>query len=112
MSVNDADWSQQEQQIARSAFDAAYTRETAALIKLVNEHANTIMVLNDAWSLHDFLSAKRHDIDGKYDYRYSVLIFVFARLVNEGWLHLTDLEGLAADKLAKVSALARMSLVQ
>jgi hypothetical protein len=112
MSVTDEEWSKQERQIARSAFDTAYSRETTALIKLVNEQAGAIAAVNDAWSLHDFLSAKRHDIDGKYDYRYSVLIFLFAQLVNEGWLHLTDLEGLAADKLAKVAALARMTLVQ
>ena len=111
MSLTDEEWSKQEKQIARSAFDMAYTRETNALIKLVNEQASVITTIDQAWSLHNFLSAKRHDIDGKYDYRYSVLIFIFAQLVNEGWLQLTDLEGLAADKLAKVAALARMSLV-
>jgi hypothetical protein len=58
--------------------------------------------------LHDFLSARRHEIDGKYDYRYSVLIFVFAGLVKEGWLNIDELEGLQKDKLTKVAALARM----
>jgi hypothetical protein len=37
------------------------------------------------WPVHDYLSEKRRDIDQKYDYRYSVLITVFARLLFEGW---------------------------
>ncbi|NJM74095.1 MAG: hypothetical protein HC862_30640, partial [Scytonema sp. RU_4_4] len=53
----------------------------------------------DLWRLHDFLSARRHEVEGKYDYQYSVLLFVFAGLVKEGWLHLTELEGLDKDKL-------------
>jgi Photoprotection regulator fluorescence recovery protein len=112
MSINDEEWSKQEKQIARSAFDLAYARETAALIKLVTDKSSVVTQIDEVWVLHDFLSAKRHDIDGKYDYRYSVLIIVFSRLVNEGWLSLNDLEGLATDKLAKVAALARMALVQ
>jgi Photoprotection regulator fluorescence recovery protein len=63
------------------------------------------------WQLHDFLSAKRHDIDGKYDYRYSVLIFVFATLIREGWLHLDELKGLHTDKLTKMAVLAQMGQV-
>jgi hypothetical protein len=60
------------------------------------------------WHLHDFLSARRHEVDGKYDYRYSMLIFIFARLVKEGWLHLNELEGLDKSKIAKIAALSRM----
>jgi hypothetical protein len=108
MQVSDINWSQTEQKVARAAFDQAYEREVNALIEEVHERASTIMTIDDLWHLHDFLSAKRHDIDGKYDYRYSVLIFVFARLVKEGWLHLNELNGLASDKLTKVTALTRM----
>ncbi|WP_416676815.1 hypothetical protein [Egbenema bharatensis] len=109
MSVNDAkDWSQAEKRIARIAFDKAYEREIAAVIKEVREQSSTIAELGDLWRLNDFLNARRHEIDGKYDYRYSVLIFVFAQLLREGWLHLDELEGLAADKRSKIVALTRM----
>jgi len=108
MPVNEIDWSTTEQELAQAAFNRAYEREIQALIDAVNKRAGTITDLSEMWHLHDFLSAKRHEVDGKYDYRYPVLIFVFARLVKEGWLHLNELEGLAADKLAKVNALARM----
>lgn len=108
MQVNDGDWSKNEKKIAQAAFDKAYEREIKALIEDVRERASVIAAIDDMWRLHDFLSARRHDIDGKYDYRYSVLIFVFARLVKEGWLHLDELKGLDTDKLTKVAALARM----
>ena len=51
------------------------------------------------WELHDYLSEKRREIDRKYDYRYSVLLMVFARLVNEGWLTEDDLSGIGREKL-------------
>jgi hypothetical protein len=108
MQVSEIVWSQTEEKIAKEAFRRAYEREINALIQEVREQAGALTELQDMWQLHDFLSARRHDIDGKYDYRYSVLIFVFARLVKEGWLHLHELEGLEKDKLTKVAALARM----
>lgn len=77
-------------------------------MKDVKDKINHISDLEDLWRLHDYLSARRHDIDGKYDYRYSVLIFVFSQLVREGWLSLADLEGLEPAKQKKVAALARM----
>ncbi|WP_302883393.1 hypothetical protein [Kovacikia minuta] len=108
MQAADTDWSKTEKKVAQAAFKTAYEREVSALIKDVRDHSSTIVELDDLWRLHDFLSARRHDIDGKYDYRYSVLIFVFARLLKEGWLQLGELEGLERDKLAKISSLARM----
>jgi Photoprotection regulator fluorescence recovery protein len=50
------------------------------------------------WDLHDYLSKKRREIDSKYDYRYSVLLMVFARLVYEGWLTEDDLSGIGSEK--------------
>ncbi len=108
MPESDIDWSETEKKIAQDAFDRAYKREIDALIKEVHEQARTIAKVDDIWQLHDFLSTRRHEIDGKYDYRYSVLIFVFAGLVKEGWLQLKELDGLAQDKLAKVAALTYM----
>ena len=108
MQVSETSWSETEKKIAREAFDRAYERETSALIEKVRSKASAIAELDDVWGLHDFLSAKRHDIDGKYDYRYSVLIFVLAGLLKEGWLQIDELKGLEQDKLAKVAAMARM----
>lgn len=108
MKVSEAEWTETEKNVARTAFDQAYTREVKSLLKHVREEATTVVELNDLWRLHDFLSAKRHEVDGKYDYQYPALIFVFAGLLKEGWLQLNDLEGLNQDKLAKITSLARM----
>ena len=106
--MSEAEWTETEKNIARTAFDHAYTREVKSLLKQVRDEATTVVELSDLWRLHDFLSAKRHEVDGKYDYQYPGLIFVFAGLLKEGWLQLTDLEGLNQDKLAKIKSLARM----
>jgi Photoprotection regulator fluorescence recovery protein len=108
MQMSDVKWSEVEKKAAQEAFERAYEREINVLIQEVGERSSTITNLDDLWQLHDFLSARRHEIDGKYDYRYSVLIFVFAQLVKEGWLHLKELEGLEADKLTKIAALTHM----
>jgi hypothetical protein len=108
MQVTDTQWSKTEQKIAQAAFERAYNREIEALIQEVQEKAKAIAEIDDMWRLNDFLNARRHDVDGKYDYRYSVLIFAFARVVKEGWLSLDELKGLEEDKLAKIAALTRM----
>ncbi len=108
MQASEAEWTDIEKKIARTAFDQAYKREIEALLKQVQKQASTLVDLGEMWRLHDFLSAKRHEIEGKYDYQYSVLLFVFAGLVKEGWLHLSELEGLDKAKLSKVAVLSRM----
>jgi hypothetical protein len=57
------------------------------------------------WHFHDFLTEKRDEIDEKYDYRYSVLILVFARLINDEWLDFDDLKGLAENKIDRIESL-------
>jgi Photoprotection regulator fluorescence recovery protein len=101
-------WSLHEQATAHLCFDLAYERETAGLMQLVRSSANSITTIDDVWHLHDFLSARRHNLDGKYDFRYPFLIMVFAQLVKEGWLQLQELEGLNPDKRAKIAALSKM----
>lgn len=108
MQAIDTEWSQTEQKTAKEAFDKAFEREISSLIKTVGEKANSIVEASDMWRLHDFLSARRHDLDGKYHFEYESLIFVFSQLVKEGWLHLNELEGLDKTKLAKIAALSRM----
>jgi hypothetical protein len=108
MKVNEIDWSLSEMHIAEEAYKKAYERETAALIEVVCQRATAIAKLEDMWLLNDLLSAKRHEIDGKYDFKYSILVFVFADLVKQGWLNIIELDGLSPDKLAKISALTRM----
>jgi hypothetical protein len=98
-------WSATEKKAARAAFDLALTRELNA----TRREAEAILQNADddraIWRLHDFLSDKRREIDEKYDYRYSVLMLVFPRLVSEGWLKVDELAGIGAEKLEVIEKL-------
>ena len=54
------------------------------------------------------MSEQRKKTDEKYDFRYSVLVFVLARLLKERWLEKADLDGLGEDKIEKIKYLAAM----
>ena len=106
--MSEINWSDSEKKAAKEVFDRAYEREINNLIEEVRQKASQVSEIDQLWQLHDFLSAKRHEIDGKYDYRYSELIFVFAKLLKQGWVNKEELKVLERDKLAKISALSRM----
>lgn len=101
-------WSKSEKQIAQQAFNQAYKRECEALIQQIQEKFPKIVEPETLWELHDLLSNKRKEINEKYDYRYSIIIFVFARLIKEGWLDLSELQGLGKDKLSQINVLLNM----
>ena len=102
-------WATSEKAIARQAFEQAYKRECAALMEKVRRRARGIAEPNDIWRLHDFLTKQRQSIDEKYDYRYSVLLMVFARLIAEGWLEEDELAGLSEDKLDRIRFIAGLA---
>jgi hypothetical protein len=92
-------WSPSQKKAARAAFDLALERE----LKATRQEAEAILQKSAddraVWSLHDYLSKKRREVGEKYDYRYSVLMTVFTRLVSEGWLTLDELAGIGAEKV-------------
>jgi len=59
------------------------------------------------WALHDYLSIQRHTIEGRFDFRPEGILFVFARLVKDELLKLSELDGLDKEKLTKIAAMAR-----
>jgi len=62
----------------------------------------TTSVSSDLWKIHDYLSVQRHTTDRTYDYRYSVLFNVFARLLKQKWLNIADLAGLEESKIERI----------
>jgi|SRR5450631_2282165 len=56
----------------------------------------------DLWELERYLTQRRQEIDRQYDYRYSVLLFVFAGLIQRGRLREQDLHGLSEEKLEDI----------
>ena len=95
-------WSSAEKKIARAAFDAALERERAAARREVERILLSSPDSAEIWHVRDYLNEKAREIDTKYDYRYSVLIHVFAQLVAQGWLTLDELAGLHSEKLGLI----------
>jgi hypothetical protein len=101
-------WSKKEKDIARRAFEMALEREGLELLSRLKEMADKARNREDVWQIHDFLTERRTEIDQKYDYRYSVLISVFGRLIREGWIGIDKLQGLDEDKIAKIKMMASL----
>jgi hypothetical protein len=99
-------WTSSEQQIARQAFERAYTRAIAQLAQTLRSRVEELNTADAIWALHDFLSIERHTIEGRFDFRLEGILFVFASLVKDKLLALDELAGLDADKLSKISAMA------
>jgi hypothetical protein len=108
MIMLDIKWSKGEKKTARRAFDVAYKRECADLIKRIQAKAGKLSVPEDLWNLHDFMTKEIRNFGKKYDYRYSVLLFVFAQLIKDGWLPLDELKGLSEDKLDRINKLLNL----
>lgn len=100
-------WSKKEKAVARRAFESAYEKECKDVIKQIQKRANEAKDPSDIWPLHDFLNERIKEIENKYDYRYSMLILVLARLMKEGWITVGEIEGLNKDKIAKIRYLAK-----
>ena len=108
LEVNQNQLSATEEKTAKQALQKAHEREVSALINNVRDRAHGLNKIEDLWDLHDLLSTKRYEIDGKYAYNSSSIVFDLAHLVKEKWLTLEDLQDLPSEMLSKISALARM----
>jgi Photoprotection regulator fluorescence recovery protein len=100
-------WSASEQTIAREAFGRAYTRAIDSLTEELRRRTAALGSADTIWALHDYLSIERHTIEGRFDFRFDGLLFVFASLVKDKLLVMDELAGLEADKLAKIAAMSR-----
>lgn len=106
--ITESGWTTKEIEISQQVLNKAYQRETETLVAQVQYQINNMTDITQLWQVHDLLSAKRYDLDGKYDARESMLIFTFAQLLKEGWISLEELHGLDQAKLAKVSSLSKI----
>ena len=106
--MNHDKWSKKEKTIARTAFDKAYEKECFQIIEKLKKKTLKLSGPEDIWDLHDYLSEIRKEIDKKYDYRYSVLILVFSKLLKQQWLNIEDLEGLSSDKIDRIKSLPNL----
>jgi hypothetical protein len=59
------------------------------------------------WAIEDYLRQQGRTLDELFDYRYSQLLFVFARLVAQGYLEEGQLAGLPDEKLEIIRRLLK-----
>jgi hypothetical protein len=101
--MHELKWSHAEKTVARKAFDKALGEELEALIREAKGRVARIKEPPDLWDLERWLIERRREIDGRYDYRYSILPLVFACLLRDGNLTEDDLNGLEQEKLDLIS---------
>jgi hypothetical protein len=93
-------WTKSQKKHARELFDLARDREYAALIEEIN--SLRISSPDEVWELRNRLNKKAKEMDEKYDYRYSQLIWVFAQLLREGYLTKDELRVLGEEKMNEI----------
>jgi hypothetical protein len=107
-SIRSLKWSPAEKAIARKAFERALQQDLEAIIRQAKKMAGRIAQPSDVWELERYLTERRKAIDRQYDYRYSVLLFVFADLIRKGRLREEDLCGLGEEKLEHIRQMATL----
>jgi photoprotection regulator FRP-like protein len=98
----DETWAPSEKKLARIAFDRALERQCTAITQEAKRMLETVTAPSDIFRVQEYLTEQRRMVDQLYDYRYSRLLEVFGRLLSDGWLRESDLNGLRPEKIAKV----------
>jgi len=99
MSINDLKWNADEKKVARAAFDKAYQREMEEIQNTLFDKVAKLKNDKEVWSIYNYLTKRKNNVDNKYDYRYSQLIIVFGKLMKEGYLREEDISGLSEEKI-------------
>jgi len=100
-------WSKSEKSIARTAFDAALGRELHEVIQQTQRMASQLQRSSDLWDLERYLTQRSKEIDRKYEYHYSRMTDLLARLLYENRLSEEELRGLGEDKMELIRSVAR-----
>jgi Photoprotection regulator fluorescence recovery protein len=96
--LRDLKWSPSEKKVARTAFDAALDSALTKVMAEFKVRAIAATTSSDMWKIENYLRQQRQEIETMFDYRYSQLPFVFARLIHEGHLDESGLAGLSEEK--------------
>lgn len=95
---HDLKWSPSEKKLARRAFDTALESALANVMAEFRRKANAASTPSEMWEIEDYLRQQRREVEEIFDYRYSQLPLVFARLIRAGHLDESLLSGLSEEK--------------
>ena len=101
-----ADWSSEEEQVARQAFNNGRRRSIESLISTLQGKCQELSTDESVWNMHDFLSTERHIFEGRSEFDYGNILFTLADLLKQQLITLDELEGLDPKKLAKIKAMS------
>ena len=105
--TQDFKWKDSEKKIANRVYERARLSELGELIRSFKTEAAAIADPDQLWNLIEEMKTRRYAFEQKYDYRYSVLITVFARLVGEGRISEIDLQGIDSEKINAILRASR-----
>ena len=71
-----ADWSSQEEQVARHVFDNGRKRSIELLISTLQDKCQTLSTDESVWNMHDYLSTERHTFEGRSEFDYNNILFI------------------------------------
>ena len=103
--MHDLKWTASEKKTARAAFDEARKTALAKVISEFKAKAKAASTPSDMWEIESYLREQRRDINEVFDYRYSQLPLVFARLIYRGYLDENRLAGLSDDKRQSIRSI-------
>jgi hypothetical protein len=106
--MHDLKWSTAEKRIARRAFERALEREVTALIEEAKKRATRLSTPNDLWALERWLTDRHEEVRETFDFRYSVLPVVFAKLFDRRLLTEHDVEELSREKVELIRRTAEI----
>ncbi|BEV36150.1 hypothetical protein [Synechococcus sp. M16CYN] len=101
-----ADWTSQEEQVARHVFNIGKQRSIKLLISTLQSKCSTLDTDESVWTLHDFLSTERHIFEGRSEFDYNNILFTLADLLKRQLITLEEIKGLNPKKLAKIKAMS------
>jgi len=101
-----ADWTDQEQAIAKQAFETGKQRSIEALIVILKEQSALLDTPESIWKFHDFLSSERYQYEGRTEFDTANILFTLADMIKQNLINTDDLAGLETTKLSKIKAMA------
>jgi Photoprotection regulator fluorescence recovery protein len=97
--MRDRKWSASEKKIARRADEAAVESALAKIMAELKAKAAAAAKPSEMWAIEGYLRRQRKEFDEIFDFRYSQLPLVLARLIREGHLDEARLDGLSEEKM-------------
>lgn len=105
---HDLHWTEAEKKQARRSYEAARLRELDETVADFQRRAAAVKDIDEVWAIEAYLRQRRHELDAKYDFRYSQLPLVFGILLREGRITEQDLDKLHPDKLVYIRNVASL----